>query len=77
VAALRRAGSEDLAQQIADVLVGRDIIDGLWSFQLVERYDAHYYHAFRAAKELVERKLTAGAPHVFEAEMKQREQQSP
>ncbi|MCW2525418.1 MAG: hypothetical protein JWM76_278 [Pseudonocardiales bacterium] len=74
VAALRKAGADELADQIADVLVGRDIVDGLWSFQLVERYDTQYYEAFRAAKELVEQQLTGGTPHVLEAEMKGDEQ---
>ncbi len=74
LAALRAAGHDDLADEIDDVLVGRDVIPGRWTFQLVEAYDEHYYQVFRAATEKVRRQLTGGAPHVFEAEMKVREQ---
>jgi hypothetical protein len=51
LAALRAAGHDDLADEIDDVLVGRDVIPGRWTFQLVEAYDEHYYQVFRAATE--------------------------
>jgi hypothetical protein len=76
VAALRLAGQDELAAEIDEVLVGRDIIPGHWSFQIVEAYDEHYYHVFRAVTEKVRLHLAGGAPHVFEAEMKAREQTS-
>jgi hypothetical protein len=74
VAALREAGQADLAEEIDEVLVGRDVIPGSWTFQIVEAYDEHYYQVFRAATEKVRRRLADGAPHLFEAEMKVREQ---
>ena len=77
VAALRSAGHDDLADEIGQVLVGRDVVPGFWTFQLVEAYDQQYYRVFRAVDELVRERLCAGRPHVFEAEMKHREQQAP
>ena len=77
VAALRSAGHGDLADEIEQVLVGRDVIPGFWTFQLVEAYDEQYWRVFRAVDEMVQERLSAGRPHVFEAEMKQREQQAP
>ena len=74
VQALRTAGRSDLAQEIQDVLIGRDVIPGMWTFQLVEAYDEHYWQVFRAAAAEVRRELTDGAPHVFEAELKVEEQ---
>ena len=76
VAALRSAGHDDLAEEIDQVLVGRDVVPGRWTFELVEAYDEHYWQVFRAVDELVRDRLSAGRPHVFEAEMKHREQQS-
>lgn len=76
VAALRAAGHGDLADEIDQVLVGRDVVPDFWTFELVEAYDEHYWQVFRAVDELVRERLTGGRPHVFEAEMKHREQRA-
>lgn len=77
VSALRSAGHAGLADEIEQVLVGRDVVPGFWTFQLVEAYDEQYYRVFRAVDELVRDRLSGGRPHVYEAEMKHREQQAP
>ena len=46
----------------------------MWTFQIVEAYDEQYWRVFRAVDQHVRQQLSGGAPHVFEAEMKQREQ---
>jgi hypothetical protein len=74
VTELRVAGATALADQVEQVLVGRDVVPGCWTFQLVEAYDTQYWSVFRAVAEQVRAELTGGRPHVFEAEMKQREQ---
>jgi hypothetical protein len=71
---LRAAGHPELADEIDDVLVGRDVVRDMWTFQLVEAYDEQYWQVFREASALVLERLSAGLPHVFEAEMKHREQ---
>ena len=76
LAALREAGHHDLAAEVDDVLVGRDVVRDLWTFQLVEAYDEQYWQVFRAADALVRAELSGGVPHVYEAEMKEREQTS-
>jgi hypothetical protein len=76
VAALRSAGHADLADEIDQVLVGRDVVPGRWTFELVEAYDEHYFQVFQAVDALVRERLSDGRPHVYEAEMKQREQRS-
>ena len=76
VAALRSAGHDDLAEEIDQVLIGRDVVPGFWTFELVEAYDEHYWQVFRAVDTLVRERLSDGRPHVFEAEMKRREQQA-
>jgi hypothetical protein len=70
----RAAGMGQLADEIDECLVGRDIVDGWWSFQLVEAYDRDYWQVFRDVEH--EARMRAGAqPHTYEAEMKHREQQ--
>ena len=74
VRALRKAGHDDLAAEIDDVLIGRDVLPGWWSFQIVEAYDQQYWQVFRAVADKVRAELGGGAPHVFEAELKVKEQ---
>ncbi len=71
---LRDAGWAELAGGIEETLVGRDIVNDQWSFQLVEAYDSGYWQVFRDVEQHA--RATAGVPgrHVYEAEMKQREQ---
>lgn len=71
---LRDAGHHAMAEEIDDVLVGRDVVPGLWTFQLVEAYDDQYFAAFQAAERYAREKLVDGTRHVFEAEMKADEQ---
>ncbi|MDQ2835978.1 MAG: hypothetical protein M3Y89_00985 [Actinomycetota bacterium] len=73
---LREAGHQELAAEIDEVLVGRDVIAGRWTFQLVEDYDAGYWSIFRAVEEQARNRLGNAAPHVYEAEMKHREQRA-
>lgn len=75
--ALTDAGHSDLATDISQVLVGRDVMGDSWTFQLVEAYDTQYWQVFRAAEEHARHLLSDGRPHVHEAEMKQREQSAP
>lgn len=74
VSKLRDAGATTLADDVESCLVGRDVIADMWTFQLVERYDRDYLEVFRAADRHVRAAFDA-PPHLFEAEMKHREQQ--
>jgi len=77
VSMLRDAGHGVLADDIEQTLVGRDIVPGCWSFQLVEAYDSGYWDVFRDVEEHARAELGVPARHVFEAEMKEREQGPP
>lgn len=70
---LREAGHSDLADRIATELVGRNLIEGRWSFQIVEEYDDTYWSPFRELEQEVRQHLVEGKRHLFEAEMKDRE----
>ena len=77
VAMLRDAGHGELAGDIEETLVGRDIANDQWTFQLVEAYDAGYWQVFRDVERQARARLGVPDRHVYEAEMKQREQGRP
>jgi hypothetical protein len=68
---LREAGHEEFADRLATELVGRNVLDGRWTFQVVEEFDDTYYEFFREI-ERESRALTGGVRHLHEARMKQR-----
>ena len=68
---LREAGAESLAADLEQRIVGRNVINGRWTFQIVEDYDDGYYSAFKDAESLARRQLVEGKRHLFEAEMKE------
>jgi len=74
VAQLADAGESDVAAEIDDVLVGRDVLPGLWTFQVVEAYDDGYWQVFREVERATRARLGGADRHVAEAEMKVVEQ---
>ncbi len=71
VAGLRDAGHTELADRIERELVGRNVLAGRWSFQIVEEYDDGYYATFRQLEREAREHLVAGKRHLYEAEMKE------
>jgi hypothetical protein len=69
--ALREAGQADLADRIERDLVGRNVIEGRWTFQIVEDYDDGYYATFKELERAAREQLADGKRHLFEAEMKE------
>jgi len=69
---LRCTGHDDLADRVQDEILGRNVIEGRWTFQLVEEFDDGYYTAFRDLERAVREHTMGGRRHVLEAEMKQR-----
>ncbi|MFH5208129.1 hypothetical protein [Antrihabitans spumae] len=69
--ALEEAGHAATAQQLRDELVGRNVVEGRWTFQLVEEFDDGYWSAFREADKRIRDELQGGKRHLFEAEMKE------
>lgn len=72
---LRDAGHAELAAEIDECLVGRDVLPGLWSFQIMEAYDDQYWQVFRDVEREARRRLGDAPRHLLEAEMKHAEQQ--
>ncbi len=67
---LRGCGQGGLGADVDEHLVGRNVLEGRWTFQIVEEFDLTYYSAFREGLEHLERELLGGRRHVFESEMK-------
>ena len=68
---LRDAGHEEVADRLETYLLGRNVLSGRWTFQVVEEFEDGYYAAFREHERRTREELMAGKRHVFEAEMKQ------
>lgn len=68
---LREAGHAGVADAIEIDLVGRNVLAGRWSFQIVEEYDDGYYAAFRDHERRAREELVGGRRHLYEAEMKE------
>jgi hypothetical protein len=68
---LRAAGHTVLADRISQELVGRNVVAGRWTFQLVEEYDDTYYSVFKNLEKGVRDELVQGRRHVYESELKE------
>lgn len=68
---LRKAGHREWADRIEEELVGRNVIEGRWTFQVVEEYDDGYYATFKDLEAQARTALAEGRRHLFEAEMKE------
>ncbi|MFF5772078.1 hypothetical protein ACFY8V_19115 [Streptomyces californicus] len=67
---LREAGHGEHAERVEREILGRNVIPGHWTFQIVEEYNATYYDAFREVEERIRQELADGRDHLHEAEMK-------
>ncbi|MBF4626641.1 hypothetical protein NYQ35_03525 [Curtobacterium flaccumfaciens pv. flaccumfaciens] len=68
---LRKAGHTELAERIDTELVGRNVIAGRWTFQVVEDYDDGYYALAKELERTARDELVQGRRHLFEAGMKE------
>lgn len=67
----REAGHEDIARELQNSMVGRNVLEGRWTFQILEEYDDGYYHDFKSLEQGVREQLVQGRRHLFEAQMKE------
>jgi hypothetical protein len=69
---LREAGHAEVADRLEAEVVGRNVLNGRWTFQIVEEFDDNYWSVFRDHERRAREELQQGVRHVFEAEMKER-----
>ena len=70
--ALDEAGHTELAERLRTEVIGRNVLAGRWTFQIVEEFDDGYYADFRSAEEAIRQRLVGGRRHLFESELKER-----
>jgi hypothetical protein len=70
VAALREAGRDDLADGIRDTLLGIDVLEGRWTFQVVEEFEDGFYARWSQWAQRLRDELVDGRRHAYEAELK-------
>ncbi|MDL5202146.1 hypothetical protein [Streptomyces sp. ALI-76-A] len=68
---LRKAGHPDWADTVQTEILGRNVIPGHWTFQIVEAYDATYYEPFKQLERAAVNRLAEGRDHLYEAELKE------
>jgi hypothetical protein len=69
---LRKAGHTEEAERLDRDVVGRNVLDGRWTFQIIEEFDDLYYEPIRAVERDLRDALVAGKRHLFEAELKEK-----
>ncbi|TDC77943.1 hypothetical protein E1193_21570 [Micromonospora sp. KC606] len=69
---MREAGHDQVADRVERELLGRNVLPGRWTFQIMEEFDDGYYAAFQEIERDAREKLAGGRRHIHEAEMKQR-----
>ena len=73
VTSLREAGHAELADRLEAELIGRNVLAGRWTFQIVEEYDDTYWSRFRELEKQARDELAGGRRHLYEARLKQDE----
>lgn len=68
---LRDAGHVEVADRLEADMVGRNVIHGRWTFQIVEDFDDNYWSVLREHDRAVRDALVGGIRHVYEAELKE------
>lgn len=68
---LQEAGCADDAEQVRRDVVGRNVLDGRWTFQIVEEFDDLYYEPIRDELRRLEADHLQGVRHLYESEMKE------
>jgi hypothetical protein len=69
---LEAAGHAALAEMFRTDIVGRNVLPGRWTFQIVEEFDDTYYTPVVEAERRLRDELLQGRRHVYESEMKER-----
>ncbi|GAA3085786.1 hypothetical protein GCM10017562_64730 [Streptomyces roseofulvus] len=73
---LREAGHHAWADRVETEILGRNVMPGHWTYQIVDAYNETYYEPFRQLERTAVAALSGGREHRFEARL-QRERRTP
>lgn len=68
---LEQAGHNDISEHVKTNVVGRNVLPGRWTFQIVEEFNDGYYQVVTQAERKARDELLAGKRHVYESELKE------
>lgn len=68
---LRACGHHELADHLEVEVIGRNVLPGRWTFQVVEEFDDGYWATLRAVERRAREELVDGRRHLHEARLKQ------
>lgn len=68
---LAQSGHTDEAISLWRNVVGRDVLQGRWTFEIVEGFDDDYYDAARAEVQSMEERLVGGRRHAHEEALRE------
>ena len=69
-AQLEEAGHAAMAERVRTDAIGRNVIYGRWTFQIVEDFDDGYYADLRAVEAAAREDLCGGRRHLYESALK-------
>ncbi|KMO71002.1 hypothetical protein BST22_25960 [Mycolicibacterium chubuense] len=69
--ALRDAGHDEIADRLETEVVGRNVLEGRWTFQIIEEFEDTYWTVIRDHERRVRDELVGGERHLHEARMKE------
>ncbi|MFJ3961098.1 hypothetical protein [Streptomyces sp. NPDC090036] len=67
---LREAGYEEPAARGEREIVGRNVVPGHWTFQIIEAYNSTYYQPFAVVERAIVDEVAGGRDHLLEARLK-------
>jgi anti-anti-sigma factor len=67
---LAAAGEHEAAERLRTEIVGRNVLDGRWTFQVVEEFDGLYWDTAHDAVRGMERRYQNGQRHLYESSLK-------
>jgi hypothetical protein len=70
VSLFMQSGHPKLAERIQRELIGRNVIPGHWTYQILEAFDDGYYADFRTVERDARDELAHGRRHLYEARLK-------
>ena len=73
---LREAGHGEIADELDRTWLGRNVIPGMWTFQIMEAFERTYYEVAVASERRVREVVMEGREHIQEAERKVRRRDS-
>jgi hypothetical protein len=69
---LAQAGHRGEAASLWRTVVGRDVLEGRWTFEIVERFDDDYYDTARSEIARLEQRLVGARRHAHEQALRDR-----